>query len=187
MRVIVGLGNPEPAYVWTRHNLGFLVVDEVGRRCGVTLSRRRWHALTGEGEGGGVPLLLVKPLTHVNGSGRAVAAVLEATDTVPHDVLVVCDDLNLPLGVLRIRSRGRDGGHHGLASVAAALGTGGYPRLRIGIGPAVGGDAVGYVLAPLSGREREALGPVIADAAAACVCWAQDGIVACMQQWNASR
>lgn len=134
MKLVVGLGNPGPEYRETRHNVGFRVVDELARRWGLDGWRESFDALTARTVRGGEPVMLAKPVTFMNLSGRAVAGLAGFYKLEPADVLVVTDDVALPLGRLRSRREGSDGGHNGLKSVAQALGTQAYPRLRIGVG-----------------------------------------------------
>lgn len=147
MRVIVGLGNPGDQYRGSRHNAGYLVVAGLARAHSIRLAAGSGDFMSGPGSVGGQRALLVLPLTYMNDSGRAVSQVVAQADALPDDVLVVCDDVNLPLGRLRMRVAGSDGGHKGLRSVARALGTEGFPRLRLGVGaPREDCDTADYVL-----------------------------------------
>lgn len=195
----MGLGNPGPDYADTRHNVGFRVVEEVARRTGASLDEERhrgrfgtgWarcaeHGLDGpEGEPGPVGLLC--PLTYMNRSGTAVAAVLEAHPELDprSDLLVVFDDLDLPLGRLRLRPSGGAGGHNGLADVLEVLGSRSVPRLRVGIGrPQSGHDPVEYVLAPFAADERRALPGIVARAADAVETAVAQGVGPAMTEVN---
>ncbi len=141
-RLIVGLGNPGPPYAHNRHNVGYWCINRLSRLHGVELKARRLASI-GEGEIASQRVLLLKPRTFVNHSGQAVQAALRNLHLSPQAVLVVCDDLDLPPGKLRLRPSGGHGGHNGLKSIVAALGTLDFPRLRIGIGrPQVGGQPV---------------------------------------------
>lgn len=156
MRVIVGLGNPGDEYRVSRHNAGFLVVAGLARAHRITLTAGRGDFMSGAGRVGGNEVLLVLPLTYMNESGRAVAQAMSQADALPQDLLVVCDDVNLPLGQLRLRLGGSDGGHKGLRSVQGAIGTEAFPRLRLGVGaPPRGADTADYVLDSFTESERE--------------------------------
>jgi len=168
MKLIVGLGNPGPRYRGTYHNVGFDVVDEVARRRGASFEAAPADALMARvRDDGGA--LLVKPLTFMNLSGEAVGALQRYFRIAVEDVLVVVDDVALPMGRLRVRAKGSAGGHNGLKSIIANLGTDGFARLRVGVGR---GDArrdlADHVLSRVGGGEREALSEatqVAADAA----------------------
>lgn len=185
MHLLVGLGNPGPAYADTRHNVGFLVVDELARRMGTVLDVERFHGRFGRGRLAGADCALLQPTTFMNRSGRAVAAAVAGLAEVEptRDLLVVQDDLDLPLGRLRLRAAGGAGGHNGLADVLEALGTRAVPRLRVGIGRPVAG-AIDHVLAGFEPAEREELVATIGRAADAVERWIRDGIERAMEQAN---
>ena len=154
MNVIVGLGNPGEKYRKTRHNAGLNVVAGLARGHRVRLRAGLGDFLSGGGRVSGREVELVLPLTYMNTSGRAVADALSSGDREPHDLLVVCDDVNLPLGRLRLRADGSDGGHNGLASIISVLGTERFARLRLGVGGAPQGvDLADYVLEPFEPRQ----------------------------------
>lgn len=134
MRVVVGLGNPGRQYETTRHNLGFRVADRVAGRMGLAKWKAQFEALVARGDAGGEPAVVVKPQTFMNNSGEAVGALLRYYKVPPEDCLVVADDLDLPLGKIRLRASGSDGGHRGLRSVIEHAGGPSIKRLRIGIG-----------------------------------------------------
>lgn len=188
-RLVVGLGNPGGRYAETRHNAGFLVVDRVLARC----TRLSGPEPGGESEcwtvrtPAGRQLWLQKPLTFMNRSGAAVAAAAQALGASPGDVLVVCDCLDLPLGRLRLRPGGSSGGHRGLESVLAALGTEAVPRLRIGIGRQDDVAVVAYVLAEWSPAEQRLAEPVLDAAADAVLSAVTDGVEATMNRFNGWR
>ena len=185
-KLIVGLGNPGEKYEKTRHNVGFLVVTELARRHGVKFSRNTscqgWTAQTKQGE---QVYDILLPLTYMNHSGLAVKRLAEARTIAPADILVVCDDFNLDFGFLRLRQNGSDGGHNGLSSIIAELGTRDFPRLRVGIGtPPAGQDAADYVLKEFLARESKSLAPVLAEAADCCDAWLIQDINQVMSQFN---
>jgi PTH1 family peptidyl-tRNA hydrolase len=186
VKLIVGLGNPGKQYERTRHNIGFAVLDELARRADATF-RKPWlaKAETVQADVAGQGALLAKPVTFMNLSGTAVAPLARKRGLEPADVVVVSDDMELPLGKLRIRARGGAGGHNGLKSVIEHLGSDGFARVRVGIGRSAGaGDATGHVLGRFSAEERRALEPVVAAAADAIECIVRDGAEAAMNQFN---
>jgi len=167
--LIVGLGNPGPRYAGTRHNLGREAVEALAARHGAALDQAKFNARFGRGRIGAVPVALATPLTYMNESGRAVAPLARFFRVPPERLLVAFDDLDLPLGTLRLRAEGGAGGHNGMADVLRALGTTGVPRLRLGIGrPPAGWDPADYVLSRFAAGERaeaDALAQAAADAA----------------------
>lgn len=182
IRLVVGLGNPGSQYQRTRHNLGFMTVDRVAERAGIRFRASRFHAEVAALPGG---LTLMKPLTFMNRSGLAVGAWARYHRLRPEEVLVVCDDLDLPFGKLRLRAQGSAGGHNGLKSVIAELGSQSFPRLRLGIGrPPGAGSTVEWVLSPFSPEEAHRL-PILLEAAAWAVeCAVGEGIEVAMNQVN---
>ena len=186
MHVVFGIGNPGPKYEHTRHNLGFVVVERLARAARRPL--RRFRDLSAAGIGvrvGPEPVLLVEPLTYVNRCGPVLEAICRLERVPLEKVLVVVDDVHLPLGRLRLRSRGSDGGHNGLRSIVAALGTEEVPRLRLGVGSPGGGDARSeYVLARFPPGERGRVDSLVAHAARTVLAWAREGAEAAMEQAN---
>lgn len=187
MKLIVGLGNPGRRYQGTRHNVGFLVVDELTRRYQLTWAMAPSQvpdAFTAK-RFGAEPLLLAKPLTFMNRSGDAVAALARYYGIEPHDLLVVVDEVALPFGRLRARSRGSAGGHNGLRSIIERLGTTEFPRLRLGVGR---GDArrdlADHVLSMFEPDEQSGLEMFIARAADAAEVFAAEGIEQVMNRYN---
>jgi PTH1 family peptidyl-tRNA hydrolase len=155
MRLIVGLGNPGPEYIWTPHNLGFLVVDKLAELANIRVVRPEAKSLIGIGEIAGQEVVLAKPHTMMNLSGIAVRELVKRTECLPGDVIVICDDVALPWGMIRVRERGSAGGHNGLKSVIGALETMEFPRVRMGVQPEnFRGDLKEYVLSEIrSGDE----------------------------------
>jgi peptidyl-tRNA hydrolase, PTH1 family len=179
MRLIIGIGNPGAAYVDTRHNLGFLVLDELARRHQLASWSKRWSSLAADwpqapGDG---TVVLLKPQTFVNASGEAVQAAAAFYKIPLGLILVVVDDINLPLGTLRLRASGSAGGHNGLRDIEARLGPG-YPRRRRGIGqPALGdGAQIGHVLGRFAADEQEPMRTMIARAAECVEAWCAGGL-----------
>jgi PTH1 family peptidyl-tRNA hydrolase len=186
MKVICGLGNPGERYLFTRHNIGFRVVDLLADRWGLTGAGRaregsaRLEVTLPEPIG---RVLLVKPLRFMNQSGAALKAAIRQTDADPAaDLLVICDDIDLPLGKVRLRRSGSAGGHNGLRNIIAALGSDEFNRLRVGIGRS--GEAVDHVLATFKPGERELAAEAVATAADAAEEWLRDGIGAAMSAFN---
>ena len=159
--LVVGLGNPGESYAETPHNLGFMAVDELARRGRLRSWRRVCESRVGKITLAGLRLLLAKPQTFMNLSGRPVACLLRETDTPPEGLCVICDDVNLPFGALRLRPSGGSGGHNGLEDVIARIGEG-FPRMRIGCGPASeGADLAEFVLAPFPEERLREVGRVL--------------------------
>jgi PTH1 family peptidyl-tRNA hydrolase len=188
VKLIVGLGNPGPRYRGTRHNVGFQVVDCLASRLGIPLEQSRFDGRFGRGRVQGIEVGLLEPQTFMNNSGRAVAAALAglALQEASTDLLIVYDDADLPLGRLRLRARGGDGGHLGLRDVIASIGTQQLPRLRFGIGRPPGlGDTVAHVLEEFSSSESDALAQALGRASAAVEVFVAEGIVPAMDRFNA--
>lgn len=185
-KAIVGLGNPGPRYAATRHNVGFLVIDHLATRLGISLTRGDASAVWGAGRTADHPVLLVKPMLYMNRSGEAVAPLLAERGVSVEDLLVAHDELDLPCGRLKLKRGGGTAGHRGLESLVAELGSADFCRLRVGIGrPAAGADAVTWVLSPFAAAEREPLAEAIGEAAAAAVAWLEVGLEAAMNRVNA--
>jgi PTH1 family peptidyl-tRNA hydrolase len=185
MRVVVGLGNPGKQYHGTRHNVGYAVVDGLASGPSAGRFQSRFSAQVAELFEGEQKVLLVKPETFMNLSGRSVRQVMDFYQVPLTDLLVVCDDVNLALGRLRVRQKGSHGGHNGLRDIQNHLGTTEYPRLRIGVGAGEEGELVDHVL----GRFRPSERPVIEDALTLAIqavsVWIQQGIEVCMNRFNA--
>lgn len=185
MKLIVGLGNPGAKYVGTRHNVGFAVLDELSRRHASGPPRRNFQGATVEADLSGERALLLWPHTFMNRSGQSAVAARDFYKLSNTEVLIVCDDLNLPLGKLRLRTQGSSGGALGLEDTIRALGSAEVPRLRVGIGsPPASWDAADYVLAKFSKQELPEIEIAVQRAADAVVTWAALGIQAAMQQFN---
>lgn len=184
-KLIFGLGNPGRRYSRTRHNLGFEVVGCLSRRHGIRLGRGRFRCSQGQGEIDECPVVLIRPHTYVNLSGQTVAGAVRFYQLDHHEIMVICDDLNLDLGELRLRRSGSPGGHHGLESIIERLGTQEFPRLRIGIGnPPLGMEGFDYVLSRFPREEREQASEMIERAADAVEVWVSLGIEEAMNRFN---
>ena len=180
MYLVVGLGNPGKEYRETRHNLGFRVLEELYRGDWEEGDLYRYA----EWELEGMPVVLIEPLTYMNRSGLAVGDAVERWGMTPEEVLVVLDDVNLPLGRLRLRMKGGDGGHRGLASVIEALGSECFPRLRLGVGRPEDGDLVKYVLSPFDEEELQVVREMVEGAAEAVRRFVREGPEAAMRWAN---
>jgi PTH1 family peptidyl-tRNA hydrolase len=185
MNVVVGLGNPGSRYAGTRHNVGFAVVDYLAEGGRGGRFQARFQAQVAELTEGEQKVLLVKPETFMNLSGRCVRQVVDFYQLPLERLLVVCDDINLPLGKLRARVRGTHGGHNGLRDIQNHLGTTEYARLRIGVGAPAEDDTVDHVLGRFRPGERAVIDEAIPQAGQAVLVWLRHGIDQCMNQFNA--
>lgn len=185
MKLIIGLGNPGSKYLGTRHNVGFEVVDELARRLDLAFESSPTEAVMARQRGPDAHVMLAKPLTYMNRSGGAVTALMRYYRIAVGDVLVVTDDANLPLGRLRARSGGSDGGHNGLTSVIESLGADTFARLRIGVGRGEPRRALAnHVLARFDESEREEIATAIGRAADAVETFVGDGVDVMMNRFN---
>lgn len=184
-RLIVGLGNPGGEYAGTRHNAGFLAVASLAEQLRIRPSRVVHRSLVGEGQWGGYRIVLAQPQTFMNLSGPAVEGLVRTFKVELAQLLVIHDDIDLPLGRLRLRPAGGGGGHRGLQSIIDALGTREFARLRIGVGhPGCKREVAGYVLSRFDPQEQEELQLVIAEAVRGVCCWIKQGAAAAMNQLN---
>jgi peptidyl-tRNA hydrolase, PTH1 family len=191
VKLIVGLGNPGIEYQFTPHNAGFLAVDRIAEDCGVVLSNRRGRALTARARLAGQDVLLVKPETYMNLSGLSVAALIQEFEISPEDIVVLYDELALPLGTIRIRERGSANGHNGVKSISGVLGTEEWLRIRIGVGkPAladgreVKAGGKDYLLSPFRKQELAVLDEVLDRARGAVEMVLTEGVGAAMNRFN---
>ena len=193
MKLIVGLGNPGIEYQFTPHNAGFLALDRIAEDCGVSIANRRGKALTAKAKLAGHDILLAKPETYMNLSGLSVAALVDELEiAVPsQDLIVIYDELDLPLGTLRIRERGSENGHNGAISVSGALGTQEWLRIRIGVGkppPADGREVkaggTDYLLSPMRKQELAVLDEVLDRVHGAVEAIVAQGVIAAMNEFN---
>lgn len=181
---IFGLGNPGRRYAGTKHNAGAAVVDILARRHRIRLWRRRFQSACGKGRVGGREVWLVKPRAYMNLSGYAVAAAAEGLKLGPAGFLVISDDIDLPLGRIRLRPKGSAGGHKGLESIIGELGTPNFARLRVGVGAPSGDDAAAYVLSPFEAGDEEVVGAALERAADAAEAWLAEGAARAMTAFN---
>ncbi|GAB7026945.1 aminoacyl-tRNA hydrolase [Geotalea toluenoxydans] len=157
VKIIVGLGNPGPKYQWTRHNAGFMVLDRLSHLAGIIISKKTFSGVCGEGNWQGERLILLKPQTFMNLSGRSAAEAIRFHKLPIEDLIVIHDDLDIPFGRVKLKQGGGHAGHNGLRSLAQELGSGDFVRVRVGIGRPVHGDVVNYVLNNFSPEEMASL------------------------------
>jgi len=185
MFLIVGLGNPGKDYEWSRHNLGFMLIDKVASEAGSTVGRRECSALVGRADLEGIQVKLVKPQTFMNLSGETVSCLLAKHQVDASQLIVISDDLALPLGKIRIRERGSAGGHNGLKSIIGAVGTAEFVRIRIGIQPEHPiSDTRKFVLDPFAKSERSLVKEVIEESAQALRAVLREGALKAMAKHN---
>ncbi len=191
MKLIVGLGNPGIEYQFTPHNAGFLVLDRIAEDCGVQLANRRGRALTAKAKLAGQDVLLAKPETFMNLSGLSVAALLDELELDASELIVIYDELAIPLGTLRIRERGSAGGHNGAKSISGVLGTEEWLRIRIGVGKAPLADGTeikaggtDYLLSPMRKQELALLDEVLDRAKCAVEMVLAKGVGPAMSEFN---
>ncbi|NLV91447.1 MAG: aminoacyl-tRNA hydrolase [Firmicutes bacterium] len=185
MKLVVGLGNPGLKYAQTRHNFGFMVIEELVRRHGVTLTAGSFSALSGSVRINGEKVILLMPQTFMNNSGRAVGPAANYYRIAPEDILVIYDDLDLALGEVRLRAKGSAGGHNGMKSIIAALGTQEFARLRLGIDrPTHSEEVINYVLSNFPKADQPLVEEVITTAADAAELWITDGVTVAMSKFN---
>ena len=184
--LIVGLGNPGARYENTRHNVGFWAIDELSRRSDTAVRKIRFHALTADAVVGSQGVLLMKPTTFMNLSGQAVGEAARFFKIPPEHILILSDDVDLPLGKLRIRKGGSAGGHNGLKSIIQHLGTDQFPRIKVGVGqkPHPDYDMADWVLSKFAGEDLKTITEAIRKAADAVECLIQEGPDKAMNRFN---
>lgn len=188
LRLVVGLGNPGDAYLKTRHNAGFMVVDEVAEAFSISLVKRKFDTIFGRGSVDGVEVILIKPMAFMNLSGPPVLKIANYFKILCEDMLVIHDDIDLVLGRLKINEKGGDGGHKGVRSLMDAFGGGDFMRLRVGVGrPEAGISAADYVLDGFSAKEKEVLDQIITKARDAVVTILCKGTKEGMNRFNNKR
>ena len=186
MKLIVGLGNPGNEYAKTRHNVGFMAVERLAQRCGLTGARTKFHSGVLEGPVAGEKCVLMQPMTFMNRSGKAVAEAVRFYKLPLDNVLVIVDDVSLPCGKLRMRKSGSAGGPNGLTDIEKALGSNAYPRLRIGIDPPGRARQADYVLGKFSRDQLDAIDPALDKACDLVESWIGEGVDKTMSIYNAA-
>lgn len=185
MKMIVGLGNPGKQYEHTRHNIGFEVIDELSSRFSIPINQAKFKGAYGLGFYNGVKVLLLKPLTYMNLSGESIGAVLDYYQIDLEDLLVIYDDLDLPVGKIRLRQKGSPGGHNGIKSTVLHLGTQEFNRIRIGIDrPQLGMSVPDYVLGRFRQEERIPVQEAVEKSADACEAWLGKPFIQIMNEYN---
>lgn len=188
MRYIVGLGNPGRNYEKTRHNVGFMVIDELCKRWDLALNKEKFKGIYGIGSINGEKVILLKPLTYMNLSGESIRPLLDYYEIDVEDIIVIYDDLDLPTGKIRLRTKGSAGGHNGIKSTIQHLGTQNFNRLRIGINRPVNGMKVpDYVLGVFSEEEQPEIKDAIKQAADACEKWLSHTFLEVMNEYNSNQ
>ena len=184
MYIIAGLGNPGKKYENTKHNVGFLTIDILAEKLGIRVSKIRHRALTGEGFIGTEKVLLVKPQTYMNLSGESIREVLSFYKVDPENLIVIYDDIDLPMGSLRIRKKGSAGTHNGMRSIIYQITSEDFPRVRVGIGGERKGDLADYVISGFRKEDISTMEEAIMRAADAVICAVEKGIDVAMGQYN---
>ena len=185
MKMIVGLGNPGNEYAGTRHNVGWMLVDALAEHLGINEWRSREKGMVAEGRSGSEKILLVKPLTYMNNSGECVGPLMRWYKLEPEDIMAAHDDMDIPIGTIRIRKKGSAGGHNGIKSLLSHIGSENFGRLRIGIGrPQPGWSVINHVLAKFTNQEQEEIGDAIKQLIPAVECMVLEGPDMAMNKFN---
>lgn len=183
--IIVGLGNPGKEYEETRHNTGFMVLDRLAEKYGIDVRKQKCKALLGQGEINGEKVILVKPQTYMNLSGEAVSEVMKFYKIEKENVIIIFDDIDLPVGKLRVKERGSAGTHNGVKSIVSLLGTTEFKRIKVGVGKQrIGEDLVNHVLGKFPKEDRVLLDEAIEKAVTATEMILEKGVAAAMNQFN---
>ena len=185
MQLIAGLGNPGEKYAATRHNIGFMVAERFANRTGIALKKKGCQAIYGIGRCAGQDVAVLLPQTFMNLSGASIASALRSLGVAPGDLTVIHDDIDLPFGMLRLKSGGGHGGHNGIRHICQVLGHGEFLRFKVGVGrPAGEGDVAGYVLRPFSSEQRGQLDQVINGTVEALLSLFEKGLTGTMNAFN---
>ena len=193
MKLIVGLGNPGRVYANNRHNIGFICLNYFARTQGIKFDQKRGHARIGIGEAAGNKVVIAKPQTYMNLSGQSVSLLIRKFNINPNDLLIIHDDLDLPLGKIRIRQGGGSGGHKGIDSIISHLESQDFIRIRVGIGRPVKNEGsaeisddeiIAYVLSDFTDEEKQAIAQVLPMVSEAILCLLTEGLVAAMNRYN---
>jgi len=185
LKLVAGLGNPGAKYSGTRHNVGFMVAEELAVRNGISLKRNGYQGIYGVGRAAGSETTILLPQTFMNLSGASVSAACKSLGVEPGDLIVIHDDIDLPFGALKIKAGGGHGGHNGIRSICGVLGRGDFVRVKVGVGrPPAGGDVAGYVLSPFCAAERGKLENVVVNSAIAVETILASGVPQAMNEFN---
>lgn len=193
MKLIVGLGNPGQGYANSLHNLGFMCLNYFARKHHIRFDQKQAQARLGSGEVAAEKVLVARPQTHMNQSGRAVSQLVKKFNVSLDDLLVIYDDMDLPMGKIRLRPDGSTGGHRGVRSIIEALGSQNFPRLRVGIGHPIstaglpedtGADIITYLLSELPLEEKKAINQILPRVSEAILCFLTEGITVAMNKYN---
>jgi PTH1 family peptidyl-tRNA hydrolase len=192
MKLIAGLGNPGKNYAHNRHNLGFQCINYIAKKYAIAVKQIQCQSKTGKGRIAGTDVILAKPRTYVNNSGNAIASLMQKHRIPIQDIVIIYDDMDLPVGKIRIRPGGNPGGHKGIKSIISSLGSRDFCRIKIGIGRPVAdeynkieeSDIVDYVLSNFSAEEQEKIDDAFQKAAEAVECIITDGVTAAMNKFN---
>lgn len=184
MKLIAGLGNPGKEYANTRHNAGFMAMDLLADQCGVSLTSEKWEALVCSVRINGEAVLLMKPMTYMNLSGKAISQAVRFYQINPEDILILHDDMDIPVGDLRIRRKGSSGGQNGMKNIIQSLGTEEIARIRIGVDHDRSGHVADWVLSPIPKAEREAFEIALKTAAEAAYAWVNTPLDKVMNKYN---
>ena len=187
MKIIAGLGNPGKEYENTKHNVGFLTIDILAEKYGIKVNKIKFKGLVGEGMIGTEKVILVKPQTYMNLSGQCIREIVAFYKLDIEDLVVIYDDIDLPMGNLRIRKKGSAGTHNGMRSIIYDLQDDGFPRVRVGIGGERKGDLANYVISGFSGDDRKLIEEAIVKAADAVACLVEDSIDRAMVDYNTKK
>lgn len=187
MKIIAGLGNPGREYEKTKHNVGFMTVDLLAERLGISVTRLKFKALIGDGRIGTEKVIIVKPQTYMNLSGDSIREIMNFYKLDPEDLIVIYDDIDIPVGTLRIRQKGSAGTHNGMRSVVSQLGSEAFPRVRVGIGSENRGDLVNYVISGFKGSDKDNVRQAIEKAADAVECMVREGVSMAMNKYNTKK
>ena len=187
MKIIAGLGNPGKEYENTKHNVGFLTIDILAEKYGIKVNKIKFKGLVGEGMIGTEKVMLVKPQTYMNLSGQCIREIVAFYKLDMEDLVVIYDDIDLPMGNLRIRKKGSAGTHNGMRSIIYDLQDDGFPRVRVGIGGERKGDLANYVISGFSGDDRKLIEEAIVKAADAVTGHVEDGIDRAMVDYNTKK
>ena len=184
MFIIAGLGNPGKEYTSTRHNAGYMAIDYLAEKLNIKLNKLKFNSVYGDTSINGEKVMLVKPVTYMNRSGIAIAEIMKFYKIEVENLIVIYDDIDLPLGTLRIRPNGSPGTHNGMKSIISSINNGEFPRIRIGIGRNENMDLADYVLQKFSQSERDLINPIIEKAAEASIEIINKSIDSAMQKYN---